>query len=82
MQSLNIQQYLFLPRHIVGEGSHVLEKVGTVPALYVLHHHAQMLPALEAAVHGDYKRIVSEGKNISLCKHLLHLNQDLYFKSL
>ena len=45
----------------MGEGPHVLQKVGTVPALYVLHHHAEMLLTLEAAVHGHYEGVVCEG---------------------
>ena len=57
----------------MGEGSHVLEQVGAVPALHVLHHHAEVLLTLEAAVHGDHKGVVSEGENVSLCKHLLNL---------
>ena len=65
-------EYL-LPGHVVGEGPHVLEQVGAVPALHVLHHHAQVLLTLKAAVHGDHKWVVSEGENVSLCKHLLNL---------
>ena len=37
-------------RTILGEGPHVLEQVGAVPALHILHHHAQMLLSHEAAV--------------------------------
>ena len=62
-----------LPGHVVGEGSHVLEEVGAVPALHVLHHHAQVLPALKAAVHRHHERVVGEGEDVPLGEHLLHL---------
>ena len=62
-----------VPGHVVGEGPHVLEQVGAVPALHVLHHHAEVLLALEAAVHRDHEGVVSEGEDVSLRKHLLNL---------
>ena len=40
-------------------------------------HHAEMLLALEAAVHGDHEGVVSEGQNVSLRKHLLNLKMGL-----
>ena len=55
------------------EGPHVLEKVCAIPSLNILHHHAEVLPALEAAVHGDHEGIVSEGEDVSLGEHLLNL---------
>ena len=55
------------------KGSHVLEEVCAVPSLNILHHHAEVLPALEAAVHGDHEGIVSEGEDVSLGEHLLNL---------
>ena len=67
-----------VPGHIVGEGPHLLEKLGAVPALHILHHHAQMLIALEAAVHRDDEGIVSEGKDVSLSKRLLNLVECSY----
>ena len=62
-----------LPGHICGEGSHVLEEVGTVSALHILHHHAEVFPRLEAAVHGDNKGIVRKGHDVPLGKHLFNL---------
>ena len=62
-----------VPGHVVGEGPHVLEQVGAVPALHILHHHAQVLLTLEAAVHRNDEGIVREGEDISLRKHLLNL---------
>ena len=55
------------------EGSHVLEEVCAVTPLNILHHHAEVLPALEAAVHGDHEGIVGEGEDVSLSEHLLNL---------
>ena len=65
-----------LPRHISGKRTHVLEQVSTVPSLNILHHHTQVLPGLEAAVHGDHKGIVGEGHDVSLSKNLLHLEKN------
>ena len=64
-----------LPCHIGGEWSHILEQVGTVAALDVLHDHAEMLPRLEAAVHGYHERVVREGHDVTLRKHLLNLKR-------
>ena len=66
-----------LPCHIVREGSHFLEKVGTVSPLHILHHHTKMFPALEAAIHGHHEWIVCEGENVSLSKHLLNLENNI-----
>ena len=63
----------WLPCHIMREGSHVLEEVCAVTPLNILHHHAEVLPALEAAVHGDHEGIVGEGEDVSLSEHLLNL---------
>ena len=57
----------------MGEGPHILEEVGTVSALHILHHHAEMLPALKAAVHRDDEWIVGEGEDVSFSKDLLNL---------
>ena len=62
-----------LPCHISRKRSHILQKVGTVTSLNILHHHAEVLPRLKAAVHGDNKGVVREGHDVSLCEHLLHL---------
>ena len=79
-----------VPGHVVGvgEGPHVREQVGAVPALHILHHLAEVLIALEAAVHRDDKGNVSKGRNFSLRKHLLwnlecsHLTVGLHSKLL
>ena len=60
----------------MGEGSHVLEKVGTISTLDILHHHAEMLPALKAAVHRDDERVVGEGEDVSFSKDLLNLKEE------
>ena len=50
-----------------------LEMAGAVSALHILHHHAEVLPALEAAVHRHHERVVGEGEDVPLGEHLLHL---------
>ena len=58
------------------EGSHVLQEIGAISPLYVLHHHTEVLLALKAAVHRHDEGVVREGEDISLGKHLLHLDND------
>ena len=58
-----------------------LEMAGAVSALHILHHHAEVLPALEAAEHGDYEGVVSEGHDISLSKHLFNL-ENIFMKTI
>jgi len=61
------------PCHISREGPHVFQQVCTVSPLHILHHHAKVLPAFEAAVHGDHEGIVCEGHYVSFSKYLLNL---------
>jgi hypothetical protein len=62
-----------LPGHIRGKGSHAFQQVGAVASFHILHHHAEVLPRLEAAVHGDDEGIVGKGHDVPLREHLLHL---------
>ena len=58
------------------EGSHILQEIGAVSPLHVLHHHAEVFLALEAAVHRHDEGVVRKSEDISLGKHLLNLNND------
>ena len=62
-----------VPGHVIGEGPHVLEQVGAVATLHILHNHAEILlaPKVQNAVHGDDKGNVSKVENFSPRKHLL-----------
>ena len=61
--------------HVGRERADVLEQVGAVTTLYVLHDHAQVFTGLETAVHGHYEWVVCEGHDVALSKHLLNLKE-------
>jgi len=60
-------------RHVQRQRAHVLEQRGHVPALHVLHAHAQVAPRLEGAHQRHHERVVGEGHDVALDKHLLQL---------
>ena len=60
-----------IPGHVRRQGPHDLQQVGAVAARHVLHHHAEVLPALEAAEYRHHEGVVGEGHNVPPGKHLV-----------